>query len=104
MSDENPAPHETAYRAVVAYQEAKAQAKSRHHSIDVSNNRKTSMMVFGVFFGLILTAFKVDPKAPLTFLTPLAGMVIGGLIGWTIGRLRKLIFGTTMAKTRDGRD
>ncbi len=86
---------EVAYRAVKAMQDQKAHADSRWTGMDVSSKSKTPMVVWGAFFGLLISAFQVDPSEPMTLVAiPAAGIAIGAGIGWSIGRLFRFVFGT----------
>lgn len=80
MSDESMPPHEVAYQAVREYQDAQSRSESRWKGPSVEYyDKKTSAIVWGALFGLIIGACKVDLNAPVTLVPiPVAGMAIGG--------------------------
>jgi hypothetical protein len=96
MSDDNkPSSSETAYRAVLEYQNAKSIAESRWSGPDTSSKETTSIHVWGALAGLFISAFQVDPAQPITLIAiPAAGIAIGAVLGWTIGKIFRLIFVT----------
>jgi hypothetical protein len=86
---------EVAYRAVLAFQESGKQAEreAARGATDTSSTRSTPMIVWGALAGLFFSAFQVDPDQPTTLLTiPAAGTAIGAGLGWTIGKVFRLVF------------
>lgn len=97
MSDENKgmSSSEVAYRAVKAMQDQKAHQEGRWTGMNVSSKDKTPLHVWGAFFGLLISAFQVDPAQPITLVAiPAAGMAIGAGIGWSIAKFFRLVFVT----------
>jgi hypothetical protein len=57
--------------------------------------QEAPLYVWGAFFGLVISAFQVDPAEPLTLvLVPAAGMAIGSVGAWALGRLLRFTFVT----------
>ena len=92
MSDEQRPLHLQASDAVVASREARERAEARGPGPDVSDKPSTSAIVWGAFFGLIISAFQVDPKSPLTLiLIPAFGMAFGAFVFWGVGRALRFL-------------
>ena len=96
MSDDNNrSSSETAYRAVLEYQDAQRRSEARWSGPDTSSKESTSMHVWGAMAVLFISAFQVDPSQPITLIAiPAAGIAIGAGIGWSIGKIFTLVFKT----------
>ena len=96
MSDnDNLSSSETAYRAVLEYQDAQRRSESRWSGPDTSSRETTSMHVWGAMAGLFISAFQVDISQPVTLVAiPAAGIAIGAGLGWCIGKIFRLVFKT----------
>lgn|SRR5688572_12096671 len=84
-------PHEAAYRAVVANQEAQDRADRSWDGPSTDPNKWTPSYVWGALFGLVVGAFAIDINRPLWFLTPFVTMALGAFIVWGIGKLLGLV-------------
>ena len=94
MSDEQLPLHVQASEAVKATQEAKARAEARWPGPDTSSNQSTSPIVWGAFLGLVISAFQVDPKSPITLiLIPAFGMAFGAFLFWFVARALRFVLG-----------
>jgi hypothetical protein len=86
-------PHEAAYRAVVASQEAQARADGAF-TPSTDSNKSTPFYVWGALFGLVVGAFGIDTNRPLWFLSPFVMMAFGAFLFWGFGKLLGLVLRT----------
>lgn len=86
--DDKMSSSETAYRAVVEYQEAgKRLERARAWGPDVSNTQSTPFIVWGAFLGFMIGAFSgVEHGFVAGLGAMLAGMAIGAGLFWSFGK------------------
>jgi len=93
MSDDNNrSSSETAYRAVVEYQEAGKRAERlKGWSPDTSNTQSTPLVVWGAMLGLLIGAFSGGSHGFLVSLVVMAlWMAIGAGLAWGAGKTFRL--------------